>query len=158
VLLALGLLAWWLLSGRTTDAPTGTSTVTTTAPPPTRPTTPTPSAPPATTASPTPTPTPTADLRQPVADALGAFSAEVQSLEQEGAIGKDVAKALDEHVRDVEKGLRQDDPQAVSDATNGLVEEYDKRVQDGSIGADASGRLDPRVKDLTGAVDSYVAG
>lgn len=158
VLLALGLLAWWLLSGRTTtDQPTGTSTVTTTATP-TPTTAPTTSAPPPTTASPTPTPTPTADLRQPVADALAAFSAEVAALQQDGTLDKDVAKTLDTRAKDVEKALRQDDPQAVSAATNALVEEYDNHVQDGSIGPDASSRLDPLVGDLTGAVDAYVAG
>jgi hypothetical protein len=93
-----------------------------------------------------------------VADALAAFSAEVAALQQDGTLGKDVAKTLDDRVRDVEKALRQDDPQAVSAATNALVEEYDNHVQDGSIGPEASSRLDPLVGDLTGAVDAYVAG
>jgi serine/threonine protein kinase len=155
-LLAVALLGWWLLSSRsTTSDPTATPPASTQAS----------STPPSTTAAPTTTtpapttssPSPTQDLATPVADALSAFSDEVAALERDGTLDKDTAKALDDKVRDVEKALRQDDPQKVSEATDKLVEEYDNRVQDGSVGQAAADRLDPLLKDLTDAVNAYAA-
>ena len=61
-------------------------------------------------------------------------------------------------MRDVEKALRDDDPEKVSEERDKLVEDYDKGVQEGSIPADAAQRLDPLLADVNDAVDAYVAG
>ena len=93
-----------------------------------------------------------------MASALSAFSDEVGVLERDGVLEKDAAKTLDDGVRNVEKALREDDPQKVSDERDKLVQDYDKGVQDGTITADASDRLDPLLADVNDAVDAYVAG
>jgi serine/threonine protein kinase len=150
--LALALLAWWLLSSQRTatdGTPSATPTTSTSAPPTTE--APTTSSAPPTTASPTPTVQPT----QPVADALGAFSDEVSALEQDGTLDKKAAKDLDAKARDLEKALREEDPTAVSDAMAALTDTYDSGVQDGSVSPDASSSLDPLLADLQGAVDAY---
>ena len=79
-------------------------------------------------------------------------------LERDGVIDKDAAKTLDGRVRDVQKALRDDDPEKVSEERDKLVEDYDKGVQDGSIPAEATQQLDPLLADVNDAVDAYVAG
>ena len=76
-------------------------------------------------------------------------------MERDGLVDRDTAKKLDDIVRDIEKALREDDPQKVSEETDKLVEEYDKAVQEGAIPADADARLDPLLQELTDAVDEY---
>ena len=78
-------------------------------------------------------------------------------LQRDGTIAQDTAKTLDDRVRDIEKALREDDPQKVSAETDKLVEEYDKAVQAGDVPAEGSQRLDPLLADLTDAVDAYTA-
>ena len=156
---ALALLAWTVLDGagdETTATPTPTPTPTTSSA-----AAETTEAPPTTEApepSPTteePTPTPSSDPTEPVDSALSAFSDEVGALEQDGTIDKDTAKMLDDRVRDIDKALREDDPEKVADETDKLVEEYGKAVQEGTISPDAAQRLDPLRQDLTAAVDDY---
>ncbi|HSO63478.1 MAG TPA: serine/threonine-protein kinase [Ornithinibacter sp.] len=167
---ALALLAAMVFDGRgegaaTVPTPTLSTSApaeTTEAPPttqaptqePTQAPTPTP-----TTEAPTPTatPTPTADPTEAVSTALSAFSDEVGALQREGLLDQDTAKKLDDIVRDIDKALRDDDPQKVSTETDKLVEEYGKAVQEGTITPEAAQRLDPLLRDLTDAVDGYAA-
>jgi serine/threonine-protein kinase len=156
-LVALGLIAWQLFGAGNEDDPTATpsttpsaaQTVETSEPPPT---TEEPSQTP-TTEEPTPTPDP-ADA---VASSLSAFSDEVGTLEGEQLITQDAAKSLNERVRDIEKALRQDDPEKVADETDKLVEEYTKSVDDGELTVDGDSRLRPLLTDVTNAVDTYTA-
>ena len=159
----IALLLWLLLKddGQTpattpSSTPSTSQPATSEAPPTTKAPTKTPSATP--TETPTPTPTPTADPADAVATSLSAFSDEVGVLERDGVIDKDAAKTLDGRVRDVQKALRDDDPQKVSEERDKLVEDYDKGVQDGSIPAEATQQLDPLLADVNDAVDAYVAG
>ena len=161
---AIGLLLWALLDRNGTEdpAPTPSTTPSTSTPEtatPTRSRTPTrtPSATPTQTPTATPSPTPTADPAADVASALSAFSDEVGALGRDGVLDKDVAKNLDERVRDIEKALRDDDPQKVGEERDKLVEDYDKGVRDGDIPAEATARLDPLLGDLNDAVDGYLA-
>ncbi len=159
----IALLLWLLLKddGQTpattpSSTPSTSQPATSEAPPTTKAPTKTPSATP--TETPTPTPTPTADPADAVATSLSAFSDEVGVLERDGVIDKDAAKTLDGRVRDVQKALRDDDPEKVSEERDKLVEDYDKGVQDGSIPAEATQQLDPLLADVNDAVDAYVAG
>ena len=156
---AIALLAWQLLkpegTGDPAATPSTTPTAATSAPETTEP------AP--TTETPTPTPTPsetatTPDPAEAVASSLSAFSDEVGVLQRDGVLSQDAAKSLDDRVRDVEKALREDDPEKVTKATDKLVEEYTKGVQEGGIPPEATQSLDPLLKDLTDAVDAYAAG
>ena len=61
-------------------------------------------------------------------------------------------------VRDIEKALRDDDPQKVSDARDKLVEDYGTAVQDGSIPTEGAASLDPLLADVDDTVDAYVQG
>ena len=90
------------------------------------------------TPTPTPTtesPTPSADPADAVASSLSAFSDEVAAVERDGLVDKDAAKRLDDVVRDIERALRDDDPEKVAEEADKLVEEYDKAVQEGAIPA-----------------------
>jgi len=152
----------------TTTAGSSQPTPTSKAPTATRSPTPTDTAPasptatPTDTSTPTPTPTPTAtptgDLAGDVAAASSAFSDQVGALERAGVLDKDVAKTLDEGVRDVDKALREGEQENVSEEADALVQDYDEGVQDGSIPSEATAELDPLLADLTDAVDAYVAG
>jgi len=159
----IALLLWLLLKddGQTpattpSSTPSTSQPATSEAPPTTKAPTKTPSATP--TETPTPTPTPTADPADAVATSLSAFSDEVGVLERDGVMDKDAAKTLDGRVRDVQKALRDADPEKVSEERDKLVEDYDKGVQDGSIPAEATQQLDPLLADVNDAVDAYVAG
>jgi len=163
---AIGLLLWLVFDRNGTQDPAATDPSTTpsaTAPETTTPQksdTPsaTPTAKPTDTPTPTPTSTPTdtVDPADEVASSLSAFSDEVGALARDGVLDRDVTKNLDERARDVEKALRDDDPQKVDEARDKLVEEFDKGVQEGDITADASARLDPLLADLNDAVDGYL--
>ena len=72
--------------------------------------------PPTPTPTPTPTtesPTPSPDPADAVASSLSAFSDEVAAVERDGLVDKDAAKKLDDVVRDIERALRDDDPEKV---------------------------------------------
>ena len=157
---ALALLAWSVLreDGEQT-ATTPTPTPSSSAPPETT------QAPPPTTEAPTPTPTPTtqeptptptSDPAEPVAGALSAFSDEVGALQRDELLDQDTAKTLDDIVRDIEKALREDEPDTVAAETDKLVEEYGKAVAEGTVTPEAAQRLDPLLQDVTDAVDAYV--
>jgi serine/threonine-protein kinase len=159
----IALLVWLLLkddgetpagtpSSTPSSTPSTSQPATSEAPPTTKAPTETPSP------TPTETPSPTTDPADAVATSLSAFSDEVRTLERDGVIDKDVAKTLDDRVRDVEKALREDDPEKVSEERDMLVEDYDKGVQDGTIPAEATQRLDPLLADVNDAVDAYLEG
>jgi eukaryotic-like serine/threonine-protein kinase len=163
-LAAVAVLLWVLLkddgqdpaatpSSTPSATPSASQPATSEAPPTTKAPTDTPSP----TPSETPSATPTADPADAVATSLAAFSDEVGVLERDGVIDKDAAKTLDEGVRDVEKALRDDDPEKVAEERDKLVEDYDKGVQDGTIPADATQRLDPLLADINDAVDDFTA-
>ena len=157
-LAALGLLAWQVLGGAdepdaaTSPSPSATASSPpeeTSAPPPT-----TVTATPTATPTPTPTPTPTADPAEAVADATAALSAAIGDLERAGTLDQDTAKNLDDKVRDVEKELRDDNPQGVQEKADAVSEEFEKGVADGDISAEAEQTLRPLVDDLlTAAAD-----
>ena len=158
---AIALLLWALLKGNGAPDPTSTPSATPSTSQPAQssqapPTTQQPSRTP--TPTPSESPTPTADPADPVRAALSAFSDEVAAVEADGLVDKDAAKKLDEGVRNLEKALRDGDPQKVSDARDKLVQDYDKGVQDGTITPDATARLDPPLADLNDSVDTYLAG
>ncbi len=159
-LAALGLLAWQLFGVGDDPGPTASDSPTPTASSPAAET----SEPPPTTASPTPTPTPsttapsptpTANPADAVAASLSTFSDEVDSLQRDGVIDNDIAKTLDDRVRDIQQALRDDEADKVVDETDKLVEEYDKAVGEGDIPTDAAQRLDPLLADVTDSVDAY---
>ncbi len=89
--------------------------------------------------------------------ALSAFSDEVGALQRADLLDPDSAKVLDDIVRDIRQGVRQDEPDKVAAETDKLVEEYDKLVDSGAITTEAALRLDPLLADLTDAVDAYAA-
>ena len=159
---ALGLLLWQFMRDEDTATPAPTPSVATSEAPATSaaPST----TPPPTTAAPTPTPTteaptptPEPDLAGAVTTALSAFSDEVGALRRSGVLDADSAKVLDDIVRDIRQGVREDDPVKVAAETDKLVEEYDKLVDSGAITTEAALRLDPLLADLTDAVDAYAA-
>ena len=90
-----------------------------------------------------------------MASSLSAFSDEVAAVERDGLVDKDAAKRLDDVVRDIERALRDDDPEKVAEEADKLVEEYDKAVQEGAIPSQAATRLDPLLQDVTDTVDAY---
>ena len=159
---ALGLLLWQLLRDEDAATPTPTPSVATSEAPATS--APPSTTPPPTTAAPTPTPTteaptptPEPDLAGEVTTALSAFSDEVGALQRADLLDPDSAKVLDDIVRDIRQGVRQDEPDKVAAETDKLVEEYDKLVDSGAITTEAALRLDPLLADLTDAVDAYTA-
>jgi serine/threonine-protein kinase len=161
---AVALLVWFLLKGNgETPATTPSSTPSTSQPANTTEAPPTTQAPPTTgtptpTDTPTPSSSPTADLAGDVESALSAFSDEIGVLTRDGTLDQKAAKTLDNRVRDIEKALREGDPQKVSDARDKLVDDYGKGVQDSTISSDAAARLDPLLADVDDSVDAYVAG
>jgi hypothetical protein len=157
----LGLLLWQFLREEDTATPTPTPSASTpaatTAPPSTTTPPPTTEAPTPTPTTEAPTPTPEPDLAGEVTTALSAFSDEVGALQRAGVLDPDSAKVLDDIVRDIRQGLREDDPAKVAAETDKLVEEYDKLVDSGEVTTEAALRLDPLLADLTDAVDAYAA-
>lgn len=158
---ALGLLLWQFMRDEDPANPTLTPSVSTsepatTAPPSTTPT-PTTEAPTPTPTTEAPTPTPEPDLGAAVTSALSAFSDEVGALQRAGVLDPASAKVLDDIVRNIRQGVREDDPVKTSAETAKLVEEYDKLVSSGAVTTEAALRLDPLLDDLTAAVDAYAA-
>ena len=102
-----------------------------------------------------PSPTPTANPADAVAASLSTFSDEVDSLQRDGVIDNDIAKTLDDRVRDIQQALRDDEVEKVVDERDKLVEEYGKAVDEGDISTDAAQRLDPLLADVTDSVDAY---
>ena len=160
-LAAVGLLAWQLLGGADEPdaAPSPSPSVTasspaeeTSEPPPTT-VTATPTATPTPTATSTPSPTP--DPAEAVADATGALSAAIGDLQRAGTLDQDAAKNLDDKVRDVEKELRDDNPQGVQEKADAVSEELQKGVADGDISAEAEQTLRPLVDDLLAAAADF---
>ncbi|MBM6403888.1 protein kinase [Phycicoccus sp. CSK15P-2] len=155
--LALGLLAWWLLGGDRTSTegtPSASPTVSSPSPEPTT------SVPEETSAEPTPTsePTETAPDPAPVEGASAALGDEVGALRQDGTIDNDTAKIVDDPLKDVDKALRDEDADDLTDARDTLVEDYRDAVDDGTMPPEAADRLDPLVEDLSSAVDDYTQG
>jgi hypothetical protein len=62
----------------------------------------------------------------------------------------DSAKVLDDIVRDIRQGVREDDPVKTSAET-------DKLVNSGAVTTEAALRLDPLLADVQTAVDAFAA-
>ena len=156
---AVGLLAWYLLGGLGSAAdPAATPTTTPTASGEASTT----SEPAPSTSAPEPTPTPSetptaADPAQPVSDAAQALRDEVTSLDAAGGIDPKAAATLQKELADVDDALAAQDAKALVKARDKMLEEYGKNVDDGSIPPDAATRLNPLVQDLADAVDAYDA-
>jgi serine/threonine-protein kinase len=159
-LVALGLLAWQLLNNgddpETTPSPSTTPSVSTA--PATSEAPPTSEAP-----TPTPTPEPTTEAPSPTPDpadavdaALADFSDEVDTVAGENLITSDAADTLNKRVRDIDKALRQNEPDKVAEETDKLREDFDKAVGDGEITPDGASRLDPLLQEVEDAVAAYV--
>ncbi len=157
--LAVALLAWYLLSGLGSGAdpaatPSATPTASSEAP--------TTSEPAPSTSAPEPTPTPSenptaADPGQPVSDAASALRDEVSALDAAGGIDPKAAETLQKELADIDDALAAQDTKALVKARDKMLEQYGKNVDDGSIPPEAASRLNPLVQDLADAVDAYDA-
>jgi hypothetical protein len=74
----------------------------------------------------------------------------------EQLITSDAQDTLNKRVRDIDKALRQDEPDKVAEQTDKLREDFDKAVADGEITPDGASRLDPLLQKVEDAVAAYV--
>ncbi|MEO7267629.1 MAG: serine/threonine-protein kinase [Knoellia sp.] len=155
----------WYLQTRddgTPDTPTSSNSSTPSATPTTESTTPTPTP---TTASPTPTvtetktetPTPSitpSDTATPVTDATAAMSDAVSGLSADD-LDPDVAKTIQQKLRDINKAVRDEDAPAVNSLVGQIEGELDKARQESKLTETGAAALEGPFGDLGDAADAF---